>query len=172
VGTVSPRKNLVTLIQAFSHLFQDSAIDCPLVLAGKKGWLYRDTFEQIEKLGLGSSVHHIEDIDNTRLAHLYTAAGVLVLPSFYEGFGLPPLEAMHCGCPVIVSDSSSLPEVVGNAGVKLEPTDVDAWAEAILAVLSDSDKRAKMVQDGYIQASKFTWEETARKTLSSYRDCL
>ena len=99
---------------------------------------------------------------------MYHAAGVLVMPSFYEGFGLPALEAMHCDCPVIVSNRASLPEVVVNAGLLLDPDDESAWIVAMGQILADSGLRAKMVEDGRIQARKFTWRRTAEKTLALY----
>lgn len=172
VGTVSPRKNLKTLLKALSKLSNGAAVNVPLVLVGSKGWLYEDTFATIEKLNLWERVMHLQNVSNVQLSHLYRAAGLLALPSYYEGFGLPPLEAMHCGCPVIVSNRASLPEVVGSAGILLEPDDVDGWAEAILQVLSDSGMRQRLITEGHRQAQGFSWERTAAYTMKLYQKCL
>jgi len=114
-------------------------------------------------------VRHLSGIFDEQLAHLYTAAGLLATPSHYEGFGLPALEAMHCGCPVIVSNRGSLPEVAGQAGLLLDPDDIVAWAEAMAQVLSSPDLRARMVAGGRIQAQKFSWQKTAAATLKIYQ---
>ena len=106
------------------------------------------------------------------LRAFYHAAMVLALPSHYEGFGLPPLEAMHCGCPVIVSDRASLREVVGDAGPRLEPEDVDGWAEALGRMIGDGEHRAACISRGHRQAAQFTWERTAEQTLALYESCL
>ena len=170
VGTLEPRKNLPTLLEAYHRLRQTGAIDdVPLVLVGRRGWLWEGIFEHIARLGLTEQVRHLSGIDDLSLAHLYHAAGVLALPSHYEGFGLPPLEAMHCGCPVVCSRRASLPEVVGEAGVLLEPDAVDEWAEALRRVLGDSAWRAELRQRGYAQAQRFTWERTARLTWELYQ---
>ena len=169
VGTLEPRKNLPLLLRAYKMLREETAVDVPLILVGGKGWIYDEIFATIAELGLGDSVRHLSSVFDEQLAHLYHAAGVLVTPSKYEGFGLPALEAMHCGCPVIVSDRGSLPEVAGDAGLLLDPDDAPAWAEALARVLTDSDLRERMVARGYAQAQTFTWRETAVKTLALYR---
>lgn len=169
VGTLEPRKNVPALLHAYARMRQGGGPDVPLLLVGGKGWLYEQIFATIGELGLGDSVHHLAGVGDAALAQLYHAAGVLALPSHYEGFGLPPLEAMHCGCPVIVSDRASLPEVVGPAGRQLPPDDIDAWAHALEQVLTDSAQRAAMIQAGYQQAARFTWERTAQATLALYQ---
>lgn len=169
VGSLTARKNIQTLLLAYSMVRSESAIDIPLVLAGRKGWQHELIFKQIKELGLTDMVKHIPDTSEIELAHIYSEAGLLALPSFYEGFGLPPLEAMHCGCPVIVSDRASLPEVVGSAGILIDPSDTEAWAEAIITVLTDSRKRAEMIGSGYREAERFSWDKTAADTLQLYR---
>jgi glycosyltransferase involved in cell wall biosynthesis len=168
VGTLEPRKNLPTLIRAYHQLRRQTAVDVPLVLVGGKGWMYDQVFVTIKELGLDGQVRHLSGLHDRQLAHLYAAASVLVTPSYYEGFGLPALEAMHGGCPVIVSNRGSLPEVVGQAGILLEPDDVDAWSQAMERVLTDSELRADLVAKGRRQAQKFSWRKTAAATLALY----
>jgi glycosyltransferase involved in cell wall biosynthesis len=170
VGTLEPRKNLPLLLRAYGKMVAETAVDAPLVLVGGKGWIYDEIFAAIEALGLREQVRHLSGISDEQLAHLYHAAGLLATPSKYEGFGLPALEAMQCGCPVIVSSSGSLPEVVGEAGLLLDPDDETAWAEVMARVLLDAELRAEMAADGRIRAAKFTWEKTARATLALYDD--
>lgn len=161
VGTLEPRKNIPFLIDAYRKLRIDSEIDVPLVLIGRKGWIYDTIFQTIANYNLTDSVIHLEGIFDEELAHFYHGAGVLVTPSHYEGFGLPALEAMHCGCPVIVSNRGSLPEIAGSAGLVLDVTDEAEWAEALHRVLSDSDLRATMAEKGFAQAATFSWRNTA-----------
>jgi glycosyltransferase involved in cell wall biosynthesis len=168
VGTLEPRKNLPMLVRAYGQLVAETAVDVPLILVGGKGWIYDEIFATIAELGLRDKVRHLSGIFDEQLAHLYHAAGVLVTPSKYEGFGLPALEAMHCGCPVIVSNTGSLPEVAGDAGIQLNPDDESAWAEAMARVLTDSVLRDEMVGNGRLQATHFTWRKTAAMTLALY----
>ncbi len=166
VGTLEPRKNIPVLLQALKHL--QPALDLPLVLVGRKGWLFDEVFSAIADLKLNDRVFHFTDVSDSDLASFYRAASVLALPSHYEGFGFPPLEAMHCGCPVVVSNRASLPEIVGPAGILLEPDDPDAWATALEQVLTDTTRREEMIAAGYLQARQFTWERTAELTLNLY----
>jgi glycosyltransferase involved in cell wall biosynthesis len=168
VGTLEPRKNLPLLLRAYQQMRAETAVDLPLILVGSKGWIYDEIFATIEQLGLQNQVRHLSGIFDEQLAHLYQAAGVLVTPSHYEGFGLPALEAMHSGCPVIVSNRGSLPEIVGPAGLLLEPDDVSGWAEALARVLTDSVLRDTMVAQGKTQAATFSWPRTASQTLALY----
>jgi len=170
VGTLEPRKNVPTLLRAFAALRREKKLDVPLVLVGGKGWLYEEIFRTIEALGLGEAVRHLQAVPDADLACLYRAAAVLALPSHYEGFGLPPLEAMHCGCPVVASNRASLPEVVGDAGLLLHPDDVEAWVNGLATVVLDDERRAAMVSAGHEQALRFTWEKTAAATRRLYRN--
>jgi glycosyltransferase involved in cell wall biosynthesis len=168
VGTLEPRKNLPMVIQAYAQLRQKWHVDVPLILIGNKGWMFEDIFATIEALNLQDYVRHLTGIVDEELAHFYHAAGALVTPSFYEGFGLPALEAQHCGCPVIVSNRGSLPEIVGDGGITLDPEDIHGWVDTLALVLNDDDLRKKMIQAGKVQANKFSWQKTAKKMLSIY----
>ncbi len=171
VGTLEPRKNIPTLIRAYDLLRQETAVDVPLILVGGKGWIYDDVFATIDELGLRGHVRHLSGVFDEELAHLYHGAGVLVTPSFYEGFGLPALEAMYCGCPAVVSRRGSLPEIVGPEGLMVDdPKDTDAWADILRRVLTDDELRAGAIANGRIQAKTFTWEKTARQMLKLYRE--
>jgi len=166
VGTLEPRKNIPILLQAIKRL--PPALDLPVVLVGRRGWLYDEVFTAIAALNLSDRVLHFDSVSDDDLAAFYRAASVLALPSHYEGFGFPPLEAMHCGCPVVVSNRASLPEIVGKAGILLEPDDPDAWAEALEVVLTEDARREAMIAAGVDQAAKFSWERTAAMTLELY----
>jgi len=170
VGTLEPRKNLPGLLQAYRLLLDAGATTAPLVLVGGKGWLYDEVFERVEGLCLNELVRFLHDVPDTDLPGLYNGADVLVTPSFYEGFGLPPLEAMACGTPVVVADRASLPEVVGEAGLLVDPDDPDYIAQALARVLTDAGLQARMRELGLAQAARFTWERTARATLAVYRE--
>jgi glycosyltransferase involved in cell wall biosynthesis len=172
VGTLEPRKNLIMLLRAYHAARQAPGLDLPLVLVGRAGWLYEEVFATIAQLELTGSVVHLTAVADRQLAALYRAAAVLVQPSHYEGFGLPPLEAMHSGCPVIASHRASLPEVVGSGGLLLDPDDQDSWSEAIVRVVNESELRAEMVAAGRAQATQFSWSKTAAMTLALYREAL
>ncbi len=169
VGTLEPRKNLPLVLRAYHRLRRETGVIVPLVLVGSKGWLYQEVFDAIETLGLSDFVHHLSSLTDVQLAHLYRAAGVLVFPSYYEGFGLPALEALHAGCPVVASDRGSLPEVVGEAGLLLPPDDLDGWCNALRRVLTDAELADRLRRAGPRQAAQFTWRKTAEATLALYR---
>ena len=169
VGTLEPRKNLRMLLRAYHRLRKERGVKVPLVLVGSKGWLYEEIFDEIARLGLGDCVRHLSGVSDIRLAHLYRAAGVLAFPSYYEGFGLPALEAMLGGCPVVCAGKGSLPEVVGDAAIQLDPDDIDGWMTAIEGVLSDSESAGRMRAEGFAQARKFSWLKTAEATMAVYR---
>ncbi len=166
VGTIEPRKNLPALFTAFSSL-QDPTPNLKLVIAGKTGWLTEETFERAK--ALGDSVIFTGYVADADLAALYTLAELLVLPSIYEGFGLPVLEAMACGTPVACSNVSSLPEIAGDAALLFDPRDARSMAEAITRALSDPPLRAEMRARGLARAARFTWADAARQTYLVYQ---
>ncbi len=169
IGTIQPRKNFRRLVQAFSDLRPPAfASDLKLVIAGGKGWLYDDIFDEVKHLGLEGCVLFPGFVDDDDLPALYSAADALAFPSIYEGFGLPILEAMACGTPVVTSVTSSLPELAGDAALLVEPTDVDAIAAALRRLLQEADLRRKLVAAGFDQARKFTWEKAAAQLLDIY----
>jgi glycosyltransferase involved in cell wall biosynthesis len=164
VSTLQPRKNYERLIRAFSKL-QATAEGHPvrLVVAGGKGWLYDSIFDSVRDLGLEERVLFPGFVHDGDLPALYTLADLFAFPSLYEGFGLPALEAMSCGTPVVCSDASSLPEVVGDAGLLVDPVDEEGWVEAMGRALGDEQLRRGLVARGLARARRFTWEEAARE---------
>ncbi|NLH09277.1 MAG: glycosyltransferase family 4 protein [Chloroflexi bacterium] len=165
LGTVQPRKNYARLAEALHRLDRP---DLKLVIAGGKGWLEDPLYAQIEALGLGDRVQFIGFAADEDLPALYSAAQVFAFPSLYEGFGLPPLEAMACGVPVVASRASSVPEVVGEAGVLIDPLDVDDLAGALARALADEALRAELTRRGLEQARRFSWAESARQLREHY----
>lgn len=172
VGTLEPRKNIPGLLRAYRLLLDEAVTTAPLVLVGGMGWLYDEVFERVEALCLTEHVRFLHDVPDADLPGLYNAASVLVTPSFYEGFGLPALEAMACGTPVVVAERASLPEVVGEAGLLVNPDDPEDIAHALIRVLTEDSLRAQMRKQGLAQAARFTWERTARETLAVYQEVL
>ncbi len=166
VGTLEPRKNLTTLLEAYARVAQRHA--APLLVGGGKGWLYDAVFQRLEALGLREQVRFVGYLEEEELPLWYAAATVFVFPSIYEGFGMPPLEAMACGTPVVASNTSSLPEVVGDAGLTVSPYDPAALAEAILRALDDAELRQELRERGLRQAQAFSWRVTAERTLAAY----
>jgi glycosyltransferase involved in cell wall biosynthesis len=170
VGTLEPRKNLVGLVLGFAKVA--SQIPHRLVLAGPLGWNTDELFATIDGLGLSNRIVRPGYIAEADLPALYAAADVFVLPSHYEGFGLPVLEAMACGCPVVVADNSSLPEVAGNAAIYCRAGEPETIGSAILEVLTNDARRSDLIQHGLTQAAKFSWDSTARATLDAYWSAL
>jgi glycosyltransferase involved in cell wall biosynthesis len=168
VGLVEPRKNLPKLISAYKKSV-DNGIEHKLVVVGRYGWMYEEVFRQIEALNLKDNVFLAGYISQEDLPMVYNLASLFVYPTLYEGFGLPSLEAMACGLPVISTNVSSLPEIIGDAGVLVPPDDVDSLYQAIQKVLKDEKLSEDLIQKGLEQAAKFTWERTARSTLQVYR---
>ena len=173
LGTIQPRKNYARLIRAFGQAVgrgqRTGAMgDVNLVIAGGKGWMFDDIFAEVTRLGLEGRVKFTGFVDDADLPALYSAATVFAYVSLYEGFGLPVLEAMACGAPVIGSNMSSIPEVVGDAGLLVDPTDVDAIAAGLIGLLTDPSARDAYMRDGLRRASQFTWNAAARQLLSVY----
>lgn len=168
VGTLQPRKNIAFLVAAFQRWAADRADgDVALVLAGRKGWLFEEGW-----LGDGRQVRWLGYVDDAELSALYRGARALLLPALHEGFGFPALEAMSCGTPVLASKRASLPEVVGEAGILLDPQDEAAWVKALTAIEDDEVLRQKLIARGSERARQFRWEETARQTLAAFREVL
>jgi len=177
VGTIEPRKNVTRLIEAFAnlhtctlaHLQTCRLANLKLVIGGAKGWFYEDVFARVEELGLEGEVVFPGYIPVSELPLWYNAAELFVYPSLYEGFGLPLLEAMACGTPVVTANTSSLPEVVGEAGLTVDPLDVDGLAEAMRRVLGDEALRQEMRERGLQRAEGFSWMKAAQETVQVYR---
>ena len=171
VGSERPRKNLVRLLEAFAELKKELP-NLKLVKVGPAGRTvrYRRATERIvERLGLHGEVTFHDYVPEEELAAFYRAAALLAYPSYYEGFGLPPLEAMCSGCPVVTSDTSSLPEVVGDAGILVSPHETGGWVRAMRRVLTDGQLREEMVRRGIERARDFSWDKAARATEEVYR---
>lgn len=166
VGTLQPRKNLLRLIDAFAQV-PDPYI---LVLAGKKGWLYADILRRADSLGIGHRVVFPGYVPDEDLPALLSGARLFAFPSLYEGFGLPVLEAMACGVPVVCSNASSLPEVVGDAALLVPPTDTEALAAAMNRALTDDDLRHGLIERGLEQARRFTWRRCAEQILATLEE--
>jgi glycosyltransferase involved in cell wall biosynthesis len=158
VGTIEPRKNLETLLDAWATMR-----DRPdLVVVGSWGWRYEAVRDKMNRLG--PRLHHLESLDPEELPAIYNLARVLAHPAWYEGFGFPPLESMACGTPVLVSDSSSLPEVVQDAGLLAPPGEPEAWRKALERVLDDTQLAADLRHRGILRAAQFSWERSASRT--------
>ena len=177
LGTIEPRKNYRRLIEAFSwlkheHRSADRGLKTGgwrLVIAGGKGWLYQSFFRRLEELGLGREVILLGRAPDEDLPALYSAAALFVFPSLYEGFGLPPLEAMACGTPVVCSRSSSLPEVGGEAAGYFSPHSPEEMGRIMYKVLTDEALQAEMRKRGFEQAERFSWQRMAEETMDVYR---
>jgi glycosyltransferase involved in cell wall biosynthesis len=171
VGTIEPRKNLTRLVEALQSL-HEAGLTIPLLIAGGKGWLYEALFRRLEQLDVGRHVQFSGYVASEDLPALYSAATAVAVPSVYEGFGLPVLEAMACGTPVVSSNASSLPEIGGEAAAYFDPHDVGAMAESIHAVWTDADRRAEMRRLGLSQSARFSWERAAEETWAVYQRLL
>jgi glycosyltransferase involved in cell wall biosynthesis len=167
VGTVEPRKNLIRLLSAFERLQADGLTD-GLVIVGKRGWLYDDFFTALERSPSKAAVVFPGYVPDEDLPAIYAGAQALVMPSLYEGFGLPVLEAMACATPVACSDNSCLPEIAGDAALFFDPTSVDSIRDVIGRILDDPDLGADLRGRGLRHASQFSWERTAKETLEVY----
>lgn len=166
LGTIQPRKNLHRLVEAFAQVIsRDSGSPVQLVLAGKRGWLCSELFEQIEEQGLDDRVHFTGYVASQDKAALLSGAIGFVFPSLHEGFGMPVLEAQACGCPVITSTTSSLPEVAGQGAILVDPRDISAIADAIERIVQDPELRTELVERGFENVSRFSWQACAEEVL-------
>jgi alpha-1,3-rhamnosyl/mannosyltransferase len=172
VGTLEPRKNIASLLRAYRKIPSDTRRHFPLVFAGMKGWHYNDIDREIKALVATGEIKLLGYLDGDELPQVYAGSSMLVYPSIYEGFGLPPLEAMACGVPVIASNRASLPEVVGDAGILVEPYDIDAIAEAIMSLIDDVEERDRRGRAGLERSRGFSWEKCARETIAVYKRVL
>ena len=172
VSTIEPRKNINAIISAFNYLKDQSKIEHHLILVGQKGWHHKPIFEAIGASPWKTQIHHLNYLSDELVALLYSQTDVFVYPSHYEGFGLPVLEAMTLGAPVITSNTSSLPEVAGDAALLIDPNDSIQLADTILKVISDSQFRSQLIDKGQERAKLYSWERTAKETLKAYRSLL
>jgi glycosyltransferase involved in cell wall biosynthesis len=168
VGVLQPRKNLPRLVEAYTRIARE--VPQHLVLVGKEGWAFEALRKRVARSGVTSRIHFTGYVADADLPPLYAAADLFVYPSLYEGFGLPPLEAMACGTPVVTSNTTSLPEVVGDAALTVDPRDAGALAAAIAEVLTSPERRAELIQRGLARAQQFSWERTAEETVAVYEE--
>lgn len=183
-GTIEPRKNLISVIRAFERLKKksiwkdvDSAViktedifyDLKLVIAGARGWLYKDIIKVAKNSKYSKDIIFTGLISDKDKPFLYNLAKAFVYPSFFEGFGFPPLEAMACGVPTIVSNASSLPEVVGSGAIMIDPYNIDELSYAIRKILEDKELRENLIQKGFEQVKKFNWDKTAQRVLEIFK---
>jgi glycosyltransferase involved in cell wall biosynthesis len=168
VGSIEPRKNLISLLKAYLLLPEYIKRDFKLLLVGLKGWKNVEILELLNKLK--GNAEYLGFVDNEELAGLYRKASCFVYPSLYEGFGLPPLEAMACGCPVVTSDVASLPEVCGDAAYYINPYNVESIAEGIHKVLTDRNLRQNLIERGLERSKLFSWEKSAREHIKVFEE--
>ncbi|MFN8472658.1 MAG: glycosyltransferase family 1 protein [Anaerolineae bacterium] len=171
VGTIEPRKNIVRLVEAYARLKADG-LPHKLLLVGKLGWDYKPLYQRIEDLGLQDDVIFLGYVPSDDLVSLFNLAEVFAFPSLYEGFGLPVIEAMACGTPVVTTEAGSLGEVAGDAALTVNPLSVKELADALTAVVSDATLASTLRQRGLARASQLSWRETARQTIAVYRQAL
>lgn len=175
VGTLEPRKNLPMLLKAFGRLAEDEEFaDVRLYIGGSKGWYYEEIFATAERLGLtgGGKVLFLGRVPDEELPLWYNVATLVTYPSLYEGFGLPALEAMSCGTPVLASNTSALPEVVGDGGMLLDPQNEGAWLDAMRRMLKDEELLGGLAERALRQAGRFSWTRSAEETVAVYRKVL
>ncbi|MDE5946487.1 MAG: glycosyltransferase family 4 protein [Oscillospiraceae bacterium] len=172
LGTIEPRKNLQRLIEAYSRFIDNNDNLPKLVLAGGKGWLYNDIFEKVKKLNLDNKVIFTKYVPSGDMRYLMCGASAFLFPSIYEGFGMPPLEAMACGVPVLISGEASLPEVTGKSAVIVDAYSSDSIAQGIDKIYHDKNLRARLIKEGIERAKGFTWEKSAEILYNIYREIL
>ena len=172
VGVLQPRKNIVGLLHAYAIARGAHGVTAPLVVAGKTGWLAGPITAAVAELGLGDSVRFVGYVADEDLPALYSGAALTLYPSFYEGFGLPPLESLACGAPVVVSNAPALLETVGGCAPALAPDDHAGWAATMAGLLAAPDERARLAAVGAARAREYTWERAARQHVAVYRAAL
>jgi glycosyltransferase involved in cell wall biosynthesis len=170
VGTIEPRKNYPALIAAFARVRSQPGGPRMLAISGRKGWLYDETFTAIEKYGVADAVRFLDYIPDDELPTLYSTADVFAMPSRYEGFGLPVIEAMACGTPVVCSDGGSLPEAAGDAALLVPVGDEEALADGLVRALTDAELRETLERRGLQRVATFTWERAAQQVLGVYEE--
>ena len=170
VGTLEPRKNVIRLIRAYAHLCKSTHLDHELVIAGKKGWMYSGIFHEVERLRLKNRVHFLNYVTQHDLVNLYSMADLFVYPSLYEGFGFPPLEAMACEVPVVASNVSSLPEVLGDAALLIDPYSTDELVAAMSKILSDVEYSQRLRGKGLEQVKQYSWKNFAVELLKVFEE--
>lgn len=169
VSTIEPRKNLITIVTAYLNLPENIKKNYPLIIVGKTGWKNKGLIEKIKK---SEYIKMLGYVDENELPFLYSSSIVVLYLSIYEGFGLPPLEAMSCGAPTVVSNASSIPEVVGSSGIKIDPLDVDSLTEQINKIINDEKYAQSISSYGLIRAKEFSWRKTALQTVEIYREVI
>jgi len=170
VGSIQPRKNMPRLIRAYAHLCRDAKLETipKLVVVGKRAWLFEDTLDAAENSAVRDQILFVGYVPEEDLPALYTAAKCFVYPSYFEGFGIPTLEAMRCGTPTITGNRTCFPEIIGDAGLLVDPFDERAIIDALKAILSDDKLREQLKQKGIRRAALYDWKNTARQTLAVY----
>lgn len=171
VGTLEPRKNFETLVKAFAKISRE-LLNYKLLIVGKKGWYFDTIFETVRSEHVIEKVEFLGYIPERDLVKLYNLASVFVYPSLYEGFGIPPLDAMQSGCPVITSNVASLPEVVGDAAIMVDPNKISELAEAIKKVITNEELRKEMIHKGKLRVKKFSWKTNAENILEIFENRL
>ncbi len=169
VGTLEPRKNHRGLIKAFYKAQQKKNGPAMLAIAGGQGWLYEETKQLVAELKMEKKVRFLGRVTDLELVTLYSMTDMFAFPSFFEGFGVPPIEAMACGAPVITSNTSALPEVAKDAALLVDPYDIDALADALTRLTEDASLREELRQKGYQRAKQYTWAMSAQKMLTVYQ---
>jgi glycosyltransferase involved in cell wall biosynthesis len=170
VGLFSPRKNIAGLLKAFAILKKKYAIPHKLLMVGEKGWKYKSDLALVDSLGIAEEVIFTGYVKNEELPAIYTMASAFVFPSLYEGFGLPLLESMACGTPVVTSNISAMPEVVGDAGILVEPNEPLGIAEAVYRLISDKQLAKELTSLGFQRVHCFTWEKAAREMITLFQE--
>ncbi|WP_127507098.1 glycosyltransferase family 4 protein [Paenibacillus humicus] len=170
VGRIEPRKNHIALLKAYKILLEKNISVGNLVIVGKPDFGFQDFFKKIDELQLKPYVNIIDSVDDQMLPHIYRAASVFVYPTFAEGFGIPPIEAMACGVPVVSSNSTAIPDVVGNAGILVDPNKAEQIVEAVSILINNEEFKVKQINKGYSQAKKWTWNNSALHFLEALND--